>query len=252
MSKQNFLELLLFNKTFKMKIKCILLVLFALAITCNAEAQKNNKKLVITGTVMDGLSQPVANAIVMIDGKNTNSVTDANGKYKVKVSQKASKIGILTFTAGLMEQSIDGRSEVNFQFSKSGANTQVDQAASPGEESVNTGYVHVKEKDVLTNISRVDGTGKNYNKYKDIYDMIQRTSAGVRVNGDNIVIQDSKDLFGSVSALLIVDGIPTQTIANIPPSSVESIEILKGTAAAIYGSRGYGGAVVIKTKKAIE
>jgi TonB-dependent SusC/RagA subfamily outer membrane receptor len=232
-----------------MKIRGILIILLALVFVGNTEAQKNNKKLVITGTVMDGSSHPVANAIVMIDGQNTSSVTDENGKFKVKVNPKATKIGILTFTTGMMEQTIDGRSEINFQFSKSGANTQADQQASPGDESVNTGYAHVKEKDVLTNISKADGTGKKYYKYKDIYDMIQRTSSGVKVNGDNIVIQNTQDFFGTVAALLVVDGIPVQTLSNISPSSVESIEILKGTAAAIYGSRGYGGAVVVKTKK---
>jgi TonB-dependent SusC/RagA subfamily outer membrane receptor len=37
-------------------------------------------------------------------------------------------------------------------------------------------------------------------------------------------------------------------LPEIPPTSVKSIEVLKGTAAAIYGSRGYGGAIIIKTK----
>jgi TonB-dependent SusC/RagA subfamily outer membrane receptor len=37
-------------------------------------------------------------------------------------------------------------------------------------------------------------------------------------------------------------------IPDIPPTSVKSIEILKGTAASIYGSRGYGGVIIIKTK----
>jgi TonB-dependent SusC/RagA subfamily outer membrane receptor len=37
-------------------------------------------------------------------------------------------------------------------------------------------------------------------------------------------------------------------IPNIPPTSVKSIEVLKGSAAAIYGTRAYGGVVLIKTK----
>jgi outer membrane receptor protein involved in Fe transport len=82
--------------------------------------------------------------------------------------------------------------------------------------------------------------------------MIARQSAGVKVNGDRIVIQNSKDFFGEIPALLVVDGVPVQTIESISPASVESIEILMGTSAAIYGSRGYGGAVVIKTKKKVD
>jgi len=188
----------------------------------------------------------------MIDGENTSSVTNSEGKFRIRVSPSATRIGIFTFTSGIVDQAIEGRTEINFQFSKSGTNKVEAEAASPGDESINTGYAHVKAKDVLTNISKTDGSGTKYYKYKDIYDMIQRTSAGVRVNGDNIVIQDAKDFFGSVAALIVVDGVPVTTIANIPPSMVESIEILKGTAAAIYGSRGFGGAVVIKTKKTLD
>jgi TonB-dependent SusC/RagA subfamily outer membrane receptor len=55
-------------------------------------------------------------------------------------------------------------------------------------------------------------------------------------------------LQGSVPALIVVDGIGTDAIPNIPPTSVKSIEVLKGTAASIYGTRGYGGVIVIKTK----
>jgi TonB-dependent SusC/RagA subfamily outer membrane receptor len=51
-----------------------------------------------------------------------------------------------------------------------------------------------------------------------------------------------------VTALIVVDGVTMDEIPDIPPTSVKSIEILKGTAAAIYGSRGYGGVIIIKTK----
>jgi TonB-dependent SusC/RagA subfamily outer membrane receptor len=78
--------------------------------------------------------------------------------------------------------------------------------------------------------------------------MIRRQDASIRISGESIIIQDSKDFFGQVPALLVVDGVYVNSISNIPPASVESISILKGTSAAIYGSRGYGGAIVIKTK----
>ncbi|NSW93251.1 MAG: TonB-dependent receptor plug domain-containing protein, partial [Bacteroidales bacterium] len=64
-----------------------------------------------------------------------------------------------------------------------------------------------------------------------------------------IIIQESRNIItGSIPALLIVDGVYVDNIGNIPPAAVESITVLKGTSAAVYGSRGYGGAIVIKTK----
>ena len=235
-----------------MKIRTVILILFALVLASGASAQKKTK-IVITGTVTNASGIPLTNAIIMIDGQNTSSVTDDNGKYRVKVNQNAEKIGVMTFTNGFIEQPINGRTEINFNFSKPGLQ-QADQKgnAAPGEEGVNTGYSHLKAKDVTSNINKVDGTGKKYYKYTDIYDMITRENAGVRVVGGQILIQDSKDLQGSVYALLVVDGVAVESIESILPSSVESIEILKGSSAAMYGTRGYGGVVLIKTKKKIE
>ncbi len=235
-----------------MKAKVLFFIIFSSVLLNAATAQKNNRKVVITGTVLDVSKKPVVNAIVMVDGKNTSSVTDAEGKYKVKVSPTAVKIGILTFSSGMIEESIAGRTEVNFNFSKSGINQQSEQEAAPGEEGINTGYSHVKKKDLTTDINKIDGSGKKYQKYSSIYDMIQREVSGVQVDGDNIIIQGSKNLWGPVYALIIVDGVPVDKIGNLSPSTVESIEVLKGTAAAIYGSRGYGGAIIIKTKSKVD
>jgi TonB-dependent SusC/RagA subfamily outer membrane receptor len=76
--------------------------------------------------------------------------------------------------------------------------------------------------------------------------------SGVQILNGQVVIQGSKDFFGSVPALIVVDGVPMDGIPDISPTVVKSIEVLKGTAAAIYGSRGYGGAILIKTKIKVE
>jgi TonB-dependent SusC/RagA subfamily outer membrane receptor len=74
---------------------------------------------------------------------------------------------------------------------------------------------------------------------------------GVLVNNGNVRIRGAPFKAG-YEPLFVVDGTPVSSIADIPPQMVESIEVLKGTSAAIYGSRGYGGAVVIKTKIKVE
>jgi TonB-dependent SusC/RagA subfamily outer membrane receptor len=78
--------------------------------------------------------------------------------------------------------------------------------------------------------------------------MIQREVPGTKIQGGNVVINDSKNMQGSIPALFVVNGVPVTTVENIPPSTVESIEVLKGSSASIYGSRGYGGVILIKTK----
>lgn len=231
-----------------MKIKIIFLLLISVVCIYGISAQKSNKKITITGTVVDASGNPVGNAIVMIDGKNTSSITDSKGFYQVKVKSDAERIGILTFGSGLIEESISGRTEINLKFGVSATQQKTGPEIEPGDEAVNTGYGYVKKKNVTTEASKIDGTNKKYASYSSVYEMIQREVSGVRISGTSIIINESKDFFGNIPALLVVDGTYVTDFSNISPSSVESIEVLKGTAAAIYGSRGYGGAVVIKTR----
>ncbi len=225
-----------------MKTRLILLVLLS-AICVAGLSQEKMKKVTITGTVSDISGQPVTNAIVLVDGVKTNILTNVKGEYRVRVSPGAESIGILSFANGMIGDVIDGRKEINFKFNSSALNPEL-----PGDEAVNTGYNSIKKKDLTTDIERIDGRDKKFKSYSSIFEMIQRECSGVSIRGSNVIIQDSRNLAGSVPALYVVDGVYVNDISQISPRSVESIEILKGTSAAIYGSRGYGGAVVIKTK----
>jgi TonB-dependent SusC/RagA subfamily outer membrane receptor len=231
-----------------MKIKIILLVFLAAFTITDMNAQKSNKKITITGTVLNADKAPISNAIIMIDDEKTNYVTDADGKYKIKVKPTASKIGIFTFTNGTFEDSIKGRTLIDFNFGASKNQLPAETAVAPGEQGVNTGYGMVKQKNLTTNVQKIDGSNKKYASYTSIYDMIRREYSGIKISGTSAVIQGNSDLFGSVTALIVVDGVTMDEIPDIPPTSVKSIEILKGTAASIYGSRGYGGVIIIKTK----
>jgi len=231
-----------------MKTKIILLILMAVFSINSSNAQKSNKKVTITGTVLNADKSPVANAIIMIDDQKTSSVTDADGKYKVKVKSSASRIGIFTFGLGTKEDSIKGRTQIDFDFGTTTAQKPGEQNIAPGEKGVNTGYGSIKQKNVTTNVNKIDGTNKKYASYRSIADMIQREVSGVKVSGSSVVIQGSADLFGDVPALIVVDGNASYELPDMSPIYVKSIEVLKGTSAAIYGSRGYGGVIVIKTK----
>lgn len=229
-----------------MKTKLLFLLLLPL-LCIDMHAQKKNAKIVITGTVTDNSQRPVPNAMLLIDGVKTGAVTNAEGEYRIKVGRNASTIGILSFGKGMLQQSLDGRTVVDFRYSNK-AQTEGGQTADIGNEEVNTGYGNTKEKYLTTTVDKIDGKKKNYASYSSILEMIVREVAGARIANGAIVLQDSRDLFGSVPALFVVNGVPVTTTDNIHPSQVESIEVLKGSSAAIYGSRGYGGVILIKTK----
>ena len=231
-----------------MKAKAFFLILIAFLSFNNLNAQNSNKKVTITGTVLNADKIPIVNAIVMIDNEKTNSVTDSKGNYKVKVKPTASKIGIFTFGQGISEVEINGRTQIDFNFGTSAVGKTEEQSIAPGEQGVSNGYGAIKKKNLTTDINKIDGTNKKYASYHSIAEMIQREVSGVQISGSQVIIQDSKDLFGSVPALIVVDGVSMNDIPDITPQNVKSIEVLKGTAASMYGSRGYGGVIVIKTK----
>jgi TonB-dependent starch-binding outer membrane protein SusC len=219
-------------------------------------AQTDDTRITIKGTVLNANKEPIDNAIVMIDGIKTRTITDYKGNYKIKVATGATKIGIFTFGYGLQEEDIYGRSRINFSFEnqpswklhprEGGLSVLGNNKVPVGEESVDVGYVHMKRKDITTDINFIDGANKKYASYSSIAEMIWREVSGVRVLGlpgnYRIILQDSGE------PLIVIDGMPGGSINDIQPSSVASISVLKGTAAAIYGVRAFGGAIIIKTK----
>ncbi|MCX6254514.1 MAG: TonB-dependent receptor plug domain-containing protein [Bacteroidia bacterium] len=239
-----------------MRLKTFFLFLLFVLFISSITAQKNSNKITITGTVLDGNKNPVVDAIVMIDNQRTNSITDSEGNYKIKVKPDASRIGIFTFGNGYFEEEINGRTRINISFrtvwtqnnSNYGIMELRGRNTPSGEEVVEVGYAHMKKKYLTTDISYIDGTNKKYASYSSVYDMIQREVSGVMIMGKSVIIQGSSNLFGYVGALVIIDGAYGGSLDDISPSLVKSISVLKGTAAAIYGSRGFGGAIIIKTK----
>ena len=210
-------------------------------------AQKDPKRIEIKGTVLDVYHGPIANAIIMVDGQKTNSVTDARGNYRIKVKPGATRIGVFTFGNGTSENYIDGRTRIDFNLSTM-RSEQLHPNVRERERGINTGYGKVKKKNLTTEVTNIDGADKKYSTYSSVYDMIQRHVSGVRVSGKDVIIQGSSDFHGFVRPLVVLDGVYMTRVPDIPPSTVRSIEVLKSTAASIYGSRALGGAIIINTK----
>ncbi len=227
-----------------MKIRTILSLILVIVSFNIVSGQKSGKKMTITGYVRDGTEASVPNAIIMIDGEKTSLLTDRKGFYKIRVRPGTEKIGVFTFTDGIIEENIAGRSRIDFRYSGS-VPDQKGSRVDPGEEPVDVGYGVARQRTLTSPVGKIDGTKSKYASYNNIFDMIRGEVPGVTVRGTNIMIRSATSLNSSTEPLYVVDGVPVITIADIQPQMVESIEVLKGSAAAIYGARGSNGVILI-------
>ena len=232
-----------------MKSKILILSLMALLFGFNilsaqkADKQKADKKATISGIVVDAEKNPVKRAMVMVDGESTGRLTNDKGMYKVRVSSSAKMLGISVINLHYSEEAINGRKKIDFKFD----NYTVQEPVVPesGDEDVDIGYGTVKKKNNTNSSNVIDGQNKRYASYQNIYDMISGEVPGVQVVGRSIRIQGTSTINSGTEPLLVVDGVTVSSIDNINPRMVKSVEVLKGTGAAIYGSRGANGVVLI-------
>jgi hypothetical protein len=223
-------------------IICLFLVAFSFF---GLYGQKNNKKITISGYVADQTQNSIANAIVMVDGKKTKNVTNNKGYYKIKVKSGCTKIGIYTFTNGVIQENINGRNTINFIFECSVPDQKSD-ISDQSDETVDIGYGTIKKKNGTTIVNGSTKTKSNYDSYRTIYDLIRGELPGVQVSGTSIKIQGGPTSFSlSSEPLFVVDDIPVNSIDYITPTMVKSIHLLKGSSAAIYGFRGTNGVIIL-------
>ncbi len=114
------------------------------------------------------------------------------------------------------------------------------------------GYGYVKDADKLNALAQLNRKDLDFSQYSNMYDLIRGRFAGVTVDASgDIIIRGTSSLNLSSAALIVVDGIPVDnSVFNaLSPSNVQSINIIKDGSAAIYGSRGANGVVIIETRK---
>jgi len=231
-----------------MKRGIIFLMILMVPLSGNLFAQKHGKKYYITGQVLDLNDKPVSGAIVLVDNKNTQVVTDDKGMYKVRVKADAETIAVFKPANGQKDEEISGRTVINFKLIRETSVHKSGELDKPENEKVNIGYGYASKKDLTTSGSKIDVQNNKNAAYQTIYEMLQKDPS-VQVNGNKIVIRGVNSI-NSTDPLFVVDGMVVSSIDDISPSSVQSIVILKGSEASIYGSRGANGVIMITLTQA--
>ena len=219
----------------------------------------------VTGRVVDEKNEPLIGVNIRVEGTDDGTVTDLEGKYVIKAS-----IGsILSFTyIGYISSyvKIADKNVYNIQMSANveALNEVVVTALGIKREQKALSYnVQQVKSDQLTNVKDANFINSLNGKVAGVN--INSSSSGVG-GASKVVMRGTKSIEQSSNALYVIDGIPmfnfggggsmengsqgvTESIADINPDDIESISVLTGAAAALYGSNAANGAIVINTKR---
>ncbi|WP_266364093.1 SusC/RagA family TonB-linked outer membrane protein [Tellurirhabdus rosea] len=206
----------------------------------------------ISGKVTDETAKDLPGVSIVVKGTQRGTVTDASGEYRLTIPDAASVVLTFSFVGyQSQEAAVTGQSTLNITM-KPNDNSL--------EEVVVVGYGTQKKKDLTGAVSTIDAKDVAGRQTVQISEALQGSIAGVSVTrssgapgaGSSILIRGITTL-GTNSPLIIVDGVPVSSIDNVNPNDVENITVLKDAAsAAIYGSRGAAGVVLVTTKRARE
>lgn len=228
-----------------MKLKTVLIIALSLVViqTSFAQDKKKSKKITISGFVVDENDIPIQGVTIIVDGKTLNKQTNKKGFYKIKVKSENKTLMMYSLFHGGLEVDLKGQSKISFVLSSTLGSQEV-----ATEELVDRRYERMLEE-ASTNsygTKAIKNKELSSTNYTNIFDMIRSKFPNVTIINGGVVIRGIHSMKGAGKALFVVDGIPTSSL-SVNPSDVKSISILKGAAAAIYGSRGSNGVVLITT-----
>ena len=204
----------------------------------------------VSGKVTDTTGAPLPGVSIVIKGTSTGTITDANGNYSL--SNVPSNATLQYSFVGMKMQEIAVGSNLTI-------NVTLAEESIGIEEVVAIGYGTQRKSDVTSSVSTVKSSEFLKGNVKDAGQLIQGKVAGLTITSNSgdplantqISLRGNTTLFGtSSSPLVLVDGVPGD-FNSVAPEDIESIDVLKdGSAAAIYGTRGTNGVILITTKRA--
>lgn len=227
-----------------MKRIITLATMFVLSLTALAQGYQ------VKGIVVDPLG-PVFGATVLEQGTSNGVSTGLDGDYAFTVSGPEA----------IVEVSCIGYATQTFKASEVPATITLSDDTTFLDEVVVIGYGSQKKKEVTGSVASIKSEDFNAGVKTNPMGLLQGKVAGLNIikttsdptsTGYNIQIRgfSTLDKGAGTSPLFIVDGVPVSNIDNISSDEIASMDVLKdGSAAAIYGTRGTNGVIIITTKR---
>lgn len=224
------------------------LAMYAEAGNIEAAMMAAQQTRTVSGQIVDSKGESIIGANIVEKGNNANgTITDFDGKFTLKVAPNAtlviSYIGYKTI-------------EIKASEVKAGHAITLQENAEMMDEVVVIGYGTQRKGDVTSAISSVKAEDFTVGKVGDAADLIKGKVAGLSIakgSGDpnstsTIRLRGVISVNGSTTPLILIDGVEGD-LSTVAPENIASIDVLKdASAAAIYGTRGANGVIIITTK----
>ena len=230
------------EKSIPSGIRRMLVILTFLCTVFPVIAQVN-----VTGTITDESNQPLPGVSITIKGTTQGAISDMNGMFSINANE--GQILVFSFI-GYKDQSIE------VSASSTNLSIVMEEELIELVEVVAIGYGTVRRADVTSAVATVKAEDFTPGKIQDAGELIKGKVAGLSItksSGDpnassTMLLRGISSIKGSFKPLVLIDGIPGD-LTTVAPENIESIDVLKdASAAAIYGTRGANGVIIITTK----
>lgn len=244
----------LFSASAKHLAACVILTVCVCVQPVLADTNQNKtvseiaqqRGLTVKGSVKDKSGEPIIGANVLEKGTTNGTITDVNGSFSLQVR-----------SGSMLEVSYIGyKSQTLTAHGGSAMRIVLSEDTQMVDEVVVIGYGTQKKGDITSSISSVKSADFAKGNIGDAGELIKGKVAGLNItkgNGDPndksaIRLRGVISLEGSSTPLVLIDGIEGD-LNTVAPENIESIDVLKdASAAAIYGTRGANGVIIITTK----
>ena len=227
-----------------MKIKSHVTLLFVLMGVAFGFAQTQ-----LSGSVIDANGEPIPGATIIVQETNNGTTSDFDGNFSIAVDQDQNlEISYLGYTTQIVQ--FTGQDNISVSLVED--QNELD-------EIIVTGYGTRKKSHLTGAIAKIGGGELAAVQVARVDDALAGKLSGVLIQNQSgepgadpkIQIRAASSISGNINPLVVVDGYPISGgLASINPNDIESLEVLKDAAsAAIYGSRGANGVILITTKK---
>lgn len=224
---------------------------FLLVILLSLNSMAQTKE--ITGTVVDALREPIIGASIVQEGTSNGTITDMNGKFSLSVQMNTD---VLVSFIGYKSQAIKVGDQRVYDIVLQDDSEILD-------EVVVTGYGSSQKRAALTTaISKMDNAVLEKAAFSNPAQALQGSVTGLRVvnvsgqpgAAPKVTLRGGATITGANNnALIIVDGVIRDSMNDLNPGDIESVQVLKDAAStAIYGARANGGVILVETKKGKE